>query len=396
LIISKKRRRLLILAPVLLLAAVLLTNPAGILNRLSSRDPSAAKAASRVGQEVTILGSGDIIVHPQVWAQAAADAGDAHRRGYRFDPMFDQIRGAVSSADLALCHMETPVVDAAPSGFPDFRAPPQIVDAVKHTGWDGCSTDSNHSFDEGEDGVRSTIAVMDRAGLRHTGTYASQAASQVPLIYTVNGVKIAQLSFATMFNENRGHHRPADKPWMANRIGDKDAVAHAARAAKQAGADLVVLSAHWGTEYAPDPNLAQLAQAREFTANPDIDLILGGHSHSVQPIQMINGKWVVFSMGNTLARHNIPDDINRQGILARFTFTKQPDGSWRSAQASVVPIWQGIRPRIEVVNLPRTLSRLTRFDGRRRTYQAAYDRIRDRVLSGGGAAHGLSVVEPAH
>ncbi|GLZ01376.1 CapA family protein [Actinoplanes sp. NBRC 103695] len=393
-ILSPKHRRIAMTAPVIMLGLVLLANPAGILRRLGATDPTVA-AAPPVGNQITILGSGDILVHPPTWAQARADAAKAGRAGYYFDPVFHQIKGPVTAADLALCHMEIPLSDQSPPmDFPAFRAPAEMAGTIERTGWDGCSTASNHSFDQGEEGLRSTIAIFDRTGLGHTGTYTSEAASKIPKIYVVNGVKVAHLSFATMFNERRGHFRPQRKPWLANRIDDPGSVAAAARAAKQAGADLVVLSPHWGTERAREPGPEQLALAREWTANPDIDLVLGGHSHSVQPVEMINGKWVVYSMGNALARHDFATDTNREGIIPRFTFTRGPDGRWRATQASVIPIWQAMRPRIEVVNLPAALTRLPRLDGRRAVYGRAYDRIQERVFANDAARHGLVVVAP--
>ncbi len=392
-IVSKRRRRTVLTIPVVLLGMVVAANPTGIWQRLTGDDPAAKRPAATLGvRQLTVVASGDILVHPPAWEQAADHARLAGRDGYDFTPMFAQIKPVVAGADLALCHLETPVAEAAPLDFPSFRAPAEIIDAIKDTGWDGCSTASNHSFDHGEAGVRSTLNLLDQAGLPHTGTYTSRAAADLPLIYTVNGVKVAHLSFASMFNESRGKFRPREKPWMANSVGDPGAVARAARAARTAGADIVILSPHWGTELTGDPNRRQVRLAQEYTSNPDIDIILAHHTHSVQPAEMVNGKWVFYSMGNALGRHDFPNDINRQGILARITFTQSTGGRWAVSKAEAVPIWQGVRPDVEVVSVPLMLTKLTRVDHRRGIYQRAFDRIQDRVLARGGAAHGLTVV----
>jgi poly-gamma-glutamate synthesis protein (capsule biosynthesis protein) len=395
-ILSKRGQTIALLIPVVLLGTALAVNPSGIAARLSHDDPSIPEPAAHTGRQVTILGSGDILVHPPTWEQAAGDAKASGQTGYLFDPIFSQIKGPVSAADLAICHMEIPIGYGPPKDFPAFYAPPELAATVKRTGYDGCSTDSNHTFDQGQKGVRTTVELMDKAGLKHTGSYTTQKASTVPLIYDVHGVKVAQLSFATFYNEQRGHHRPSDKPWMAKLLSDDPAgVPKAAKAARDAGADIVVLSVHWGEEGTDTPTPAQIAMAKQWTADPNIDLILGGHSHTVQPVDQINGKWVVYSMGNTLARHDFPVDDNRQGILARFTFDEQANGKWKASAASVVPIWMGLRPRIQIVNLAAQLARLPRLDARRDAYQAAWDRIAKQASAGDGPAHGLTVAGAA-
>ena len=135
-------------------------------------------------------------------------------------------------------------------------------------------------------------------------------------------VKVAQLSYTFGFN---GLKRPAGEPWLANET-DPAAILRAAHAARAAGAQIVVLSIHWGVEYSHTPNAGQTALAKRLLDSPDIDLILGCHEHVVQPIATINGKFVVYGMGNQLARHAQPIDANREGIMPEFTFTEGAGG----------------------------------------------------------------------
>ncbi len=97
--------------------------------------------------------------------------------------MFAGVRPVVSRADLAICHMETVYgKDGGPfTGYPAFKSPPQVAAALKHTGYDSCSTASNHTLDDGADGVRRTLGAMDAAGLRHAGSARSAAeAHRIP------------------------------------------------------------------------------------------------------------------------------------------------------------------------------------------------------------------------
>jgi hypothetical protein len=138
--------------------------------------PSSAPAGPRT---LTVIGAGDVLVHPEVWQQAAADAKAAGRTGYDFLPMFQGVSPTIRGADLAICHMEVVIGPGAPSGFPYFKAPPQIADAVRGAGFDACSTVSNHTLDHGVTGVSTTLDALEAAGLRHTGSYARVTFTEV-------------------------------------------------------------------------------------------------------------------------------------------------------------------------------------------------------------------------
>ncbi len=349
----------------------------------SAPAPGARPASKRT---LTVLGAGDVLIHPEVWQQAQRDAGAG---GFDFFPMFRPVSKTVAGADLALCHMETPL--AAPggpfAGYPAFSAPPQVLQGVKRAGFDGCSTASNHSIDKGEAGVVRTIEAFDAAGLGHTGTFRSAAEASTPKIYPVRGVKVAHLSYALGFN---GLNRPAGKEWLANRIEPAKILAMAKRA-RQAGAEIVVLSMHWGTEYQHEPNADQRDVAKVLLASPDIDAILGHHAHVVQPIEKIGGKWVVYGMGNQLARHSQPIDENREGIMARLTFTEEAPKRWKVTTIEAIPTWVELAPDVRLVEPVRVLADPTTTAARRSTCEAVLDRIREHLFTRGARKAGLVV-----
>lgn len=106
---------------------------------------------------ISVAVSGDLLPHLPIVQRARALAGGD---GYDFRPMLRPLRPLLRSADLALCHLEAPLQSGTPSGYPRFRAPPDLADAIKATGWDACSTASNHTLDLGEPGVRSTLPSL--------------------------------------------------------------------------------------------------------------------------------------------------------------------------------------------------------------------------------------------
>ncbi len=282
----------------------------------------------------TVVASGDVLLHDALWAQAKRDAAAAGRTGYDFAPIFASVKPVVSAADLAICHMETPL--APPNGpfrgYPSFSVPPQVTTALADLGYDSCSTASNHSLDQGVAGVVRTLDALDAVGIRHAGTARSQAEALSPTLLDANGVLVAHLSYTWSFN---GLSRPASMPWIANPI-DVAAIFADARLARIAGAQVVIVSLHVGTEYQHAANSYQISLVRELLANPDLDLILGAHAHVVQPLERIGEKWVAYGMGNQVAWQNQAYNT-RDGIMPRFTFTEVSPGVFRVVQAEVFP-----------------------------------------------------------
>ncbi len=382
-------RIILIVALVLSPAVVWVLRGDIIRDRLAGEPRAAGQAgASERPRQITIAGSGDILVHPPTWQQARSDAAKTGRAGYEFDPIFAGIRPVVSAADLAICHMEAPMGPGSPQDFPRFRAPTDLAAAVKTAGYDTCSTASNHALDQGEKGVYDNLDALDAAGLRHTGTFRSAAERARPTIYQINGVKVGHLSYAMHFN---GLKPPAGKTWLANRI-DVAAIRAAAAATRKAGAQIIVLSAHWGTELVHEPSGDQLFWARKLIADPNIDLIIGHHAHVVQPFEKVGDKWIAYGVGNTLARHDFPVDANREGVIAAFTFTEQANHRWRVTHVQATPIWLSLKPTIRVVDLTAAIEHMPTIDRRRALYTAAIDRIAGYLDARGATKAGLHIV----
>lgn len=321
------------------------------------REP-AATTSSAVPEppSFTLAAGGDILIHPALTEQADRDGARD------FVPLLEGLREAID-ADVSICHLETPL--SAPGeptfGYPAFSAPHEVARALKAIGYDSCSTASNHTLDRGASAIKTTLDVMDEAGLKHTGSFRSPEESATPLLLDVGGVKVGHIAFTYGFNGI-----PLPKPWMANQLSTEGVLA-AAREAREAGAEVVVASLHWGNEYQHEATPQQREMARAVLADPAVDLIIGTHVHAVQPIEQVNGKWVVYGMGNEVARHSEPRGITEEGIITRFKFVKGP-GGWAVQEASYIPTLVELGPPIRVVDLtrvppnPRRTEALTRTD----------------------------------
>jgi poly-gamma-glutamate capsule biosynthesis protein CapA/YwtB (metallophosphatase superfamily) len=308
-------------------------------------DPAPVHAVRPRRRHVSVVMSGDLLWHNLVWESAHDDAVAAgkHRR-FDFDPMLASMKPVVQHADVAICHEEVPFAtdDQHLSNYPVFAAPPEVAPWIGSMGWDACTTDSNHSIDQGYDGLVRTADLLERAGVRHVGTFRTRAERRKPVIVTTEqGVKIGIVGGTYSLN---GFTLPADERWAVSMWDARNLIAQA-RAAKRAGADIVLVQYHGGDEYSRLPNAQQIALVRRLTASPAVDLVFAEHAHVVQPITKVNGKWVVYGMGNMVAQSDPRYPRAYEGITVRFTFAGRPGGHFEVSHAAYIPTyWNSYAP----------------------------------------------------
>ncbi|MER7731896.1 CapA family protein [Streptomyces erythrochromogenes] len=362
--------------------------------RLGESGPPAPSSAAGApaAKGFTLVASGDVLPHNSVIHRAADDAQDD---GYDFRPMFAGVKALVSGADLALCHMETIYgEEGGPfSGYPAFKSPPEVADGLKDAGYDGCSTASNHTLDDGEAGLRRTLDRFDKVGLKHAGSARTAAEAATVTTYTAGSAKVAHLAYTY---DTNGYPMPDGRPWAVN-LMKQDKIIADARAARKTGADVVLVSVHWGTEWQTEPDETQLSLGRALTASqtagrPDIDMILGTHAHIPQPYEKVNGTWIVYGMGDQVAgemfNHSGARDMRgNYGSIGRFTFAPPAAAGqrWQVTKVEFVPQMMDLSAG-RVVHLPDALAK----NPGREDYEAARDEITEAVLSRGAAKDGLT------
>ncbi|WP_151083260.1 CapA family protein [Nocardioides cynanchi] len=289
-------------------------------------------------RHVTVVMSGDLLWHNTVWESAHEDAVRlGTHQPFDFGPAFAAMAPVVRRADLAICHEEVPFAadDAHLSSYPVFAAPPEVAPWIASMGWDACTTDSNHSIDQGFAGLVRTANLLERNGVRHVGTFRTAAERRRPVILTTrNGVRVGIVGGTYSLN---GFALPPDKRWAVS-MWDADNLIAQAKAAKAAGADIVLVQYHGGDEYSRLPNAEQVALVRRLTACPAVDLVFAEHVHVVQPITRVNGTWVVYGMGNMIAQMDPVYPRAFEGITVRFRFTQSRHG-FRVDRAAYIPTY---------------------------------------------------------
>jgi len=241
----------------------------------------------------------------------------------------------VEGLDLALCGMEVPVApDGVYSGYPAFGTSTEVVAALARSGWDGCATASNHAADRGEAGVVATLDALDAHGLGHAGTYRSQQDASVPFaLYELERdgrtVTVAQISTTMDLN---GLEDPTGYSVSLNDVG---AITKAAKSARAAGADLVVVHSQLGEEYETTPNDKQVSYAQSLADTGQVDIFFGAHPHVPQPAEKLSGgvggkgMWVSYSAGNYISNQDEEccAPLSDVGQLVWADVTSHADGS---------------------------------------------------------------------
>lgn len=331
------RRRLVAVLVVVVLALLAVRAVADDANEPPAFTQAAGEEAGEETAEeaepvrLSVAATGDFLIHSPVFAVALENGGGNR---YDFSPMFEQIRPYIEDADLGICHVETPMTDAEPLGYPVFNTPPDLARAIADTGWDLCSTASNHTLDQGQEGIDETTKVLDREGIEHAGSYSSRADSEEPTIVDVEGVKVAFLAYTEMTNGV-----PLPKPYSVNMAKADEILADAAEAREQ-GAQVVIVNLHAGDEYVAEPSAGQKKLAERLTKSNDVTAVIGQHVHIVQPIDEVNGKVVVYGEGNLVSNQDVaccPAE-SQDGIIALLDFVVEGDEA-RVERARYVPVY---------------------------------------------------------
>lgn len=282
-----------------------------------------------------LLFTGDLLPHGAVRNAGRLPDG----QGWDFVPLYEEVAPVIAGADLAICHMESPISydDTGLSGYPLFNAPRAFAGAAKAVGYDGCSLASNHSYDQRASGAVDTQNVFEELGLPWAGMARSVEEDLAPRIYDANGISVAHLSATYSLN---GFQLPADAPYLVDLI-DPAAIIDEARIAREAGAEFVVVSLHWGNEYRHEPSSAQEQWLAEILPSDEVDLVIGHHAHVVQPVDRVGDEWVVFGLGNFLSNqsYNCCVTASQDGMIGTVEILEDADGGFSVVGVHYIPTW---------------------------------------------------------
>ena len=277
-------------------------------------------SAAAPGEPVTLLFAGDLMLADGP-GQTIAQGGDPLAP---FAAIFD-------AADYRIGNLEVPV---ASGGQPHatkivtFRAEPNTLTVLQGR-FDAVSLANNHSGDYGHDAFVETMQHLANAGIAYFGGGHNLAEAHRPLWIERNGLKIAVLGY----NEFKPRAFEAGANWPGVAWSEDDRVIADIRAAKAAGADLVIPFMHWGWEKETQPTERQKALARKMI-DAGAALVVGGHPHVTQGAEIYQGKPIIYSLGNfVFDGFDYPEA--QRGWLLRLKLDKSGVLFWENLAAQI-------------------------------------------------------------
>lgn len=271
-------------------------------------------------KQLTLVAVGDILVHDCILNDSKF--GDH----FDFNHIFSTISPQIKKYDLAYCNQESPIggISLGVCGGsyrpdPKFNSPEALGDAVANAGFNLISISNNHSRDLGIQQIMKSIEYWrTKPSVIVAGEYRSETERYMIPIHIKNGIKYAFLAYNT---RTRHINRNGDSKYMLNIYDDK-LVENDINLIRDK-VDVIIVAMHWGEEYAQDISEEQRIIANHL-ASLGVDIILGSHSHTIQPIEWIGQTLVIYSLGNFLS---FRDDVEmkRVGLMAKIRITIDGD-----------------------------------------------------------------------
>lgn len=243
------------------------------------------------------------------------------------DSLIDEkLKNLLSSADFTIFNLEVPLVDR-PTPItkcgPNLIAPTATINGLKAINSHFFTLANNHIMDQGEEGLKSTIAALDKAGIAHTGVGNTPEEAAKPYILTLDSKKIgihccAEHEFSIVTDDTPG----------ANPFDPLESPDHIAELKKQC--DYVIVLYHGGKEQFryPSPNLQKTFRK---LAEKGADLVIAQHTHCIGCQETYKGGTLVYGQGNFLF-DMVDNDYWNSSVLIEVEFNDE------NSKVSFIPL----------------------------------------------------------
>jgi len=312
--------------------------------------------------QVSFAVAGDVIPHDPVRAAAAAAGEGAAGWG----ALFSEVSDVFKRADFGFVNMETPVAPAHSKGSKPFMfdAPVALIEALKANGIKIVSFANNHVMDQGWAGFAETREHLREQGMPFAGSGDTKDQSWQPVFTEANGIKVGWLGMTRWLNGGRNPDKDDQPhvnffPYPGESGGaagmDEAGVLDAIRKARTQ-CDFLVVSIHWGVEYATAPKPEDVETAHKML-DAGAGVIVGHHPHVLQPIETYRtadgrNALIFYSLGNFLSNQSrnyvdglMPDKEGdpRDAIIGLFSVVRKDYGPAgvrvELGHVGVLPVW---------------------------------------------------------
>jgi poly-gamma-glutamate capsule biosynthesis protein CapA/YwtB (metallophosphatase superfamily) len=235
-------------------------------------------------RDVTLLVAGDVTLGGHYQEYVDEQVRKKHAPDEAISRGFEKVGKITRQADVFLVNLECPFTERGEMVYKNFnfRARPELVEALTAGGVDVVSLANNHMMDYGNDGLADTISTLDAGGIRSFGAGSSLADARQPVIVDMKGVRVAFLGYLFLGEQ---HPEPYeifatdDQPGAAGHYSDVDALQSMIEDDIQLAktqADHVIPFFHWGREGHADPEPYQIALAHA-AIDAGASAVLGSH-----------------------------------------------------------------------------------------------------------------------
>ena len=312
----------------------------------------------------TIGATGDVLMHEPV-----INSGRQSDGSYNFNSIFQYLKEYASAVDFSTANLETTLYGPGKpyKGYPQFNCPDAIVTGVVDAGFDMLLTGNNHSFDTGLDGYLRTIDVVRDAGIPNLGTMKDENDPKW-LIQDINGIKIGMINYTYETSNGAGEYPALNGLPMYGATYENincfrmdapqpvfDEVEGYLAELEAAAAEATVMFIHWGVESQPKLNSQQNVLAQGL-CDLGVDVIIGGHPHVVQPVDLLTSTTdpehktvILYSMGNAVSNQrlgnlsSVSTAHTEDGVFFTVTFEKYSDGKVYLVETDLLPTWVNLR-----------------------------------------------------
>jgi len=345
----------------LAIVALCTLSPAAFISCQSVRPP-VAPYPHDLGQ-VSFAVAGDVIPHEPVRAAAAA-AGEGEAG---WAALFSNVADVFQSADFGFVNLETPVAPNHSHGTKAFlfNAPVELPQALKASGIKIVSFANNHVFDQGWAGFAESREHLRETGLQFAGTSDNAATAWQPVFTETNGIKVGWLGLTRWLNGNRNPEDAAQPhvnffPYPNDSGGatgaDEAQLIETVKAAR-AQCDFLVISIHWGVEYATAPRPEDVDIAHKML-EAGATVVVGAHPHVLQPVETYKTQdgrntLIFYSLGNFLSNQSrsYVDGLNpdsngepRDELIGEFSAVRRDYGPAgirvELGHVGILPVWE--------------------------------------------------------
>lgn len=231
---------------------------------------------------------------------------------YGYDYFFENVRALFESDDFTVVNLEGPLTtsnDKRSGRLFNFRGDPEYVNILSGSSVEVCNIANNHSLDYGQAGFDETVEVLEAAGIGASGF------SQVYLT-DVKGVRVCFVGLTE---------------WAYSQETIEEMLRYA-----RTQCDLLIVSVHWGEERVYEPLASQRKLGRAMI-DAGADIVIGNHSHVYGGLELYNGKYIIYSLGNfCFGGNRNPSDKNCAIFQQTFEISLE-DMSVSDGGISIIP-----------------------------------------------------------